>query len=89
MKSLLLFAFLASLSTTTNADMQSLIDNWKGHNAQIMELKKKPEKYGLAPRGFYEIKYAAVTLQIAKDGLNCNANNRKLCSNKLAANEVK
>jgi hypothetical protein len=89
MKSFLFIAFLASFSAPANADVQSMINSWKQHNAQVMDLKKKPEKYGLAPRGFYEIQYAAVTLQIAKTELNCNANNRKVCSNQLAANEVK
>ena len=72
-----------------NADVQTMINNWKKHNDQVMDLKKNPKKYGLAPRGFYEIQYAAVTLQIAKSDFNCNAKNRKLCSNQLATNEVK
>jgi len=84
MKSLLLIGFLATFATPTNADMQSLLDNWKAHNEQVMDLKKNPQKYGLAPKGFYEIQYAAVTLQMAKSVLNCNAKNRKLCSNQLA-----
>lgn len=89
MKSFLLIAFLASFSTSTNADMQSLLDNWKQHNAQVMDLKKKPEKYGLAPKGSYQIQYAALHLEIATMQLSCNSSNRKLCSNKIAKNEVK
>jgi hypothetical protein len=85
----LIFLIAFFFAMPTNADVHSMINNWKQLNNQVMDLKKKPEKYGLAPRGFYEIKYAAVTLQIAKDELNCNANNRKVCSNQLAANEVK
>jgi hypothetical protein len=54
-----------------------------------MDLKKKPEKYGLAPRGFSEIKYAALNLEIAAMQMNCNASNRKLCSNQIAKNEGK
>lgn len=75
MKSFILIAFLAAFSTPTNADMQLMLDNFKSHNSQIMDLKKKPENYGLAPRGFFEIKQ--------------NAKNRKLCSNQLAKIEVK
>jgi hypothetical protein len=40
MKSLLLFAFLASFSTPTNADMQSLLDNLKSHNEKIQAIKE-------------------------------------------------
>jgi hypothetical protein len=80
---------IALLSTPTNADVQTMINNWKKHNDQVMDLKKNPQKYGLAPRGFYEIQYAAVTLQIAKSDFNCNAKNRKRCSNQIAKIEVK
>ena len=89
MKSFILIAFLAAFSTPTNADMQSLLDNWKKHDAQVMDLKKKPEKYGLAPKGSYQIKYAALNLEIAVMQMNCNARNRKVCSNQIATNEVK
>jgi len=72
-----------------NADMQSLLTNWKQHNAQVMDLKKNPTKYSIAPRGFYEIQYAALNLEISTMQMNCNANNRKVCSNQIAKIEVK
>ena len=84
MKSLFLIAFLASFSMPSYADMQSFLDNAKKHNAQVMDLKKSPEKYGLAPRGFYEIQYAALHLEIATVQLSCNAKNRKVCTNQVA-----
>jgi hypothetical protein len=88
MKNLFLFLCLIS-SNASVADMQSLLNNLKSHNSQVMDLKKKPEKYGLAPRGFSEIKYAALNLEIAAMQMNCNASNRKLCSNQIAKNEGK
>lgn len=57
---ILVIAFF--FATPTNADVQTMIDNWKRHNEQVMDLKKNPEKYGLAPRGFYEIKSAAIAV---------------------------
>ena len=71
------------------ADMQSMLDNFKSHNSQIMDLKKNPTKYSIAPRGFFEIKQAALHLEIAAMQMNCNASNRKLCSNQIAKIEVK
>lgn len=71
------------------ADMQSMLDNFKSHNSQIMDLKKKPENYGLAPRGFFEIQYAALNLEIAAMQMNCSVKNRKVCSNQIAKIEVK
>ncbi len=71
------------------ADMQSMLDNFKSHNSQIMDLKKKPENYGLAPRGFFEIRQAALHLEIAAISFNCNASNRKVCSNQIAKIDLK
>lgn len=67
-----------------NADMQSFLDNAKKHNTQVMDLKKLPEKYGLAPVGSYKIQYAALHLEIATMQLSCNTKNRKVCSNQVA-----
>lgn len=72
-----------------NANMQSMLDNFKSHNSQIMDLKKKPENYGLAPRGFFEIKQAALHLEIAVLQMNCSVKNRKFCSHQIAKIEVK
>jgi hypothetical protein len=87
--SIILIAFLVSFSTPTNADMQTMINSLKSHNDKVMDLKNKPEKYGLAPIGLFQIKYAALHLEIATMQLFCNSNNRKVCSNQLATNEVK
>ncbi len=60
---LLTLLIALSFAMPTNADVQSMVNNWKQLNDQVMDVKKNPEKYGLAPKGFYEIKSAAVTLQ--------------------------
>ncbi len=86
------FLFLVISLLVSNAsvgDMQSLLSNWKQHNAQVMDLKKNPTKYSIAPRGFFEIKQAALNLEISTMQMNCNANNRKVCSNQIAKIEVK
>ncbi len=88
MKSLFLVASLL-VSNASFGDMQSMLDNFKSHNTKVMDLKKNPTKYSIAPRGFFEIKQAALNLEIAAISFNCNAKNRKLCSNQIAKNEVK
>jgi len=46
MKSLFLIASLL-VAMPTNADMQSLINNWKRYNETVIDLKNNPQKYGL------------------------------------------
>lgn len=89
MKSLLILIAFLCVAMPTNADMQSFLTNLKQHNSQVMDLKKKPENYGLAPKGFFEIQYAALNLEIAAMQINCNANNRKVCSNQLSKIDLK
>lgn len=42
-----------------------------------------------SPRGFFEIKQAALHLEIAVLQMNCSVKNRKFCSHQIAKIEVK
>lgn len=85
----LLFIISLFACTAAHSDMNSLLSNFKKHNDKVMDLKKSPEKYGLAPKGLNEIKYASLHLEIATMQLSCNTKNRKVCSNQIAQNGSK
>lgn len=89
MKTILFIFLLTASNTALSENVSKMIEQWKQHNAQVMDLKKNPTKYSIAPRGFYEIQYAALNLEISTMQMNCNANNRKVCSNQIAKIEVK
>lgn len=61
-----------------NADMQSLLDNLKSHNSQVMGLKNK--------KGLHDITLASERLNSVQ--FICKIN-RKVCSNQLAKIEAK
>jgi hypothetical protein len=61
-----------------NADMQSLLDNLKSHNSQIIGLKNK--------KGLHDITLASERLNSVQ--FICKIN-RRACSNQIAKNEVK
>jgi hypothetical protein len=100
MKSLFLIASFL-IATPSNADMQSLINNWKLYNETVIDLKNNPQKYGLkvapqidnsnqvAPKDLRTIRRGVLNLEIAIKLMDCNANNRKLCSNQLAQKGAK
>lgn len=89
MKTILFIFLLTTSNAALSENVSKMIEQWKQHNAQVMDLKKNPTKYSIAPRGFYEIQYAALNLEISTMQMNCNANNRKVCSNQIAKIEVK
>jgi hypothetical protein len=96
MKSLFLIASLL-VATPTNADMQSLINNWKRYNETVIDLKNNPQKYGLqtgtsnqvdssnhnqvAPKDLRTIRRGVLTLKIAIELKNCCVVNRMEVNN--------
>ena len=91
MKSLFLIASLL-VAMPTNADMQSLINNWKRYNETVIDLKNNPQKYGLqtgtsnqvdngnlnqvAPKDLRTIRRGVLTLEIAIKLMDCCVVNR-------------
>ena len=92
MKSLFLITLL-SVAMPVNADMQSLINNWKRYNETVIDLKTNPQKYGLktgtsnqvdngnlnqvAPKDLRTIRRGVLTLKIAIELKECCVSNRK------------
>ena len=85
MKSLFLLLCLI-VSSNAHSDFSSMLKSLERHNAQITELKAKPQKYGLAPKGFNDIMLASERLNSVQ--FVCKPN-RKVCSNQLARIEAK
>jgi len=96
MKSLFLIASLL-VAMPTNADMPSLINNWKRYNETVIDLKNNPQKYGLqtgtsnqvdngnlnqvAPKDLRTIRRGVLTLEIAIELKNCCVINRMEVNN--------